>query len=273
MYGLDANLTRLIDIAHISNKYSFKSTETWSLDAIQDYVGRVPCPILVTPPSSSSQEQPEISLPRLQVTRLVRLATMCFHEKLLATLVGLLRKLMVASPEWAYLALSLADELNLKELQGLAYLEVLQKQRIVLRKSDLTSVPGNIDDAGRLFVTQAQELRLLSGYYRLTCAFERLRSVPPDFDHASGCGATWHKHGCTASWLEFWRDKTKSDPVLTLGLADVLGRLRTIVKEFDRWGSVPHIHPECRLAARKAIMEKIKDIEERLPEFFGNEGE
>lgn len=273
MYSPDTDLTRLIDIAHISNKYSFKSTETWSLDAIQDYVGRKPCPILATPAIPSSGEQPEISVPRLQVTRLVRLATMCFHEKLLATLVTLLRQLMVASPEWAYLALSLADELNLKDLQGVAYLEVLQKDRVVLRRSDTTLIPGNIDDSGRLFVTQAQQLRLLSGYYRLTCAFEKLRSVPPHFDHASGCGATWHKHGCTQSWFEFWRNKTQSDPVLTLGLADVLGRLRTIVKEFDRWGSIPHIHPECRMFARRAITEKIKDIEDRLPEFFGDEGE
>jgi len=134
-------------------------------------------------------------------------------------------------------------------------------------------VAGGVDGEGRLIVTPAQQLRLLSGYYRLTGAWERLRAQPPSFDHASSCGATWHKHGCTQSWMEFWRDKTKSDSVLSLGLADVIDRLKTIVKEFDRWGSVPHIHPECRMAARRGIVDQVKQIEDQLSDFFQGGGE
>jgi hypothetical protein len=83
-------------------------------------------------------------------------------------------------------------------------------------------------------------------------------------------GATWHQHGCTQSWNEFWKEKTKSDGVLSLGLADVLGRLRVISKEFDRWGSATYMHHDCRQAARKTITDKTKAIEDALPDYFSD---
>lgn len=101
--------------------------------------------------------------------------------------------------------------------------------------------------------------------------WERLRTIPPHFDHAPSCGATWHQHGCTQSWLEFWKDKTRSDGVLALGLADVLGRLRQVQKDYDRWGSATYMHHDCRMAARKSIVQVIKNVEDALPDYFSNE--
>jgi hypothetical protein len=249
-----ANLSQLINIAHKANKYSFKSLETWALGAIQVFVKRNPSPLLVSLPANARSASPEaIAACGAQLTRLVRLAQLCAHEPLLVSMVGLLRLLMERSLSFAYLAMTLADELDLRELRGVAYLEVLQKADVVIAPEGQALGPGGIDDANRVLVTPMQQLRLLAGYYQLTNAWERLRSRPPAFEHASSCGATWHQHGCTQSWLEFWKEKSKGDSVLNLGLADALGRLRAIQKEFDRWGSANYMHNDCRQAARKTL--------------------
>jgi hypothetical protein len=50
----------------VANKYSFKSLETWALDAIQEYVNRKPSPILSAIPSPNiyafpgTEHQPSI---------------------------------------------------------------------------------------------------------------------------------------------------------------------------------------------------------------------
>jgi len=72
------------------------------------------------------------------------------------------------------------------------------------------------------------------------------------------------------SWQEFWREKTKSETVLVLGLADVLGRLRAVLKEFDKWGSAPYMHHDCRMLARRAINEKLKEAQDALPDLFSD---
>lgn len=287
------DLTQLIDIARIANKYAFKSVETWALDAIQEYVNRKPSPIFAFMSQPATFSSPQESKPSSvienteQLTRLFRLAKMCNHDRLLNTMVGLLRGLMVTSLRYAYLAMTLADELNLKALRGAAYMEVMQKAVVIKHaKIDLNLKPGpaspqnalesqstgegDVDEQGRLVVSPAQQLRLLSGYYRLTGTWERLRMTPPQFDHAPSCGATWHQPGCTQSWLEFWKEKTRIDPVLSLGLADVLGRLRQVQKEYDRWGSATYMHHDCRQTARRSIIEIIKKVEESLPDFFSD---
>jgi hypothetical protein len=303
-----ADLAKLIDIARISNKYSFKTLETWILDVIQDYVNRKPSPILTAIPAPSAYtfsldaSSPSLQIPDAtiqsteQLTKLVKIAQMCNHEPLLGTIIGLLKQLMRSSLQYAYLAMTLADELDLRTLRGVAYLEVMQKAVIVKRTkadsipkrppqpqgdgSSADSVPtvpavpgdkeGDIDAQGRLVINHAQQLRLLAGYYRLTKTWERLRTVPPPFDHAVSCGATWHQHGCTQSWLEFWKEKTKTDAVLSLGLADVLGRLKQVQKDYDRWGSATYMHHDCRMAARRSIIGTIKTIEDALPDYFSD---
>ncbi|KAJ6611428.1 hypothetical protein B0H10DRAFT_2056632 [Mycena sp. CBHHK59/15] len=313
IHSSDADLTQLMDIARIANKYSFKTLETWSLDAIQEYVNRKPSPILtsIPPPNSytfspnspsTAAQTPGGSTPiesTAQLTRLIRLAQLCNHEKLLSTMILLLRQLMSSSLQYAYLAMTLADELDLRALRGAAYLEVMQKAVVVKRakvdpikpKPDAIAGPntgapasdatdataetseGDVDEEGRLVVNRAQQLRLLSGYYRLTGTWERLRTTPPHFDHAPSCGATWHQHGCTQSWLEFWKDKTRSDAVLALGLADVLGRLKQVQRDYDRWGSATYMHHDCRMAAKRSIIEVLKTVEDALPDYFSEAGD
>ncbi|KAF8491143.1 hypothetical protein F5888DRAFT_1737069 [Russula emetica] len=274
-----ANLTRLIDIASISNKYSFKSLETWSLDVIVDTVTRrgssspqFPLAGLCHAPTSPTQTYtlPAQLTNNEQIVALVRLAQMCQHERLLNTMVESLRRHMAASPQNAYMAMTLADELDLRVLRGAAYLEVMQKAIVVVRRPGSGHVEGELDADGRLVVSATQQMRLLSGYYRLTMAWEQLRTVPPNFDHAPSCGVNWHQSGCMQSWQEFWREKSKSETVLGLGLADVLGRLRAVLKEFDKWGSATYMHHDCRMLARRAINEKLKAAQDALPDLFSD---
>jgi hypothetical protein len=274
-----ANLTRLIDIASISNKYSFRSLETWALDVIVDTVTRrgssspqFPLAGLCNAPTSPMQTYtlPAQLSNNEQIVALVRLAQMCQHERLLNTMVESLRRHMGSSPQNAYMAMTLADELNLRVLRGAAYLEVMQKAVVVVRRPGPGPAEGEIDAEGRLVVSATQQMRLLSGYYRLTMAWEQLRTVPPNFDHAPSCGVNWHQSGCMQSWQEFWREKTKSETVLALGLADVLGRLRAVLKEFDKWGSATYMHHDCRMLARRAINEKLKAAQDALPDLFSD---
>ncbi|KAK7468935.1 hypothetical protein VKT23_003430 [Stygiomarasmius scandens] len=274
-----ADLTLLIDIARISNKYSFKSLETWALDAVQEYVNRKPSPLFFSSssspidPSGSSGSSETLPMESTEsLTRLIQLAQLCNHERLLTTMISLLRQLMTKSLQYAYLAMELADELDIRALRGSAYLEVMQKP-VVVRKSTMKMKEGSIDSQGRLVITPTQRLRLLSGYWNLTKAWENLRTTPPTFTHASSCGATWHQHGCTQSWVEFWKEKTKGDAVLNLGLADVIGRLKQVQKDYERWGSATYMHHDCRLAARRCIVDLIKGVEEKLPDYFGDEHE
>lgn len=228
-----------------------------------------------------------------QLTRLIRLAQLCSHDRLLATMIALLRQLMTSSVQYAYLAMKLADELDLRTLRGAAYLEVMQKAVVVkklrvdvLKPSNVSNLAGNatsspvqnnategtVDDEGRLIITRAQQLRLLAGYYRLTSTWEKLRLTPLQFEHSHSCGATWHQQGCTQSWLEFWKEKTRSDSVMNLGLADVLGRLKLVQKDYDRWGSATYMHHDCRMNAKKAIGDVIKRVEDALPDYFAEPG-
>lgn len=326
-----------MDIARVANKYSFKTLETWSLDAIQEYVDQKPCPILNStppPPASSSfaPQQNQLSSPPAslssspgtspntrhidsslhspaQLRQLIRLAQLCHHERLLNTLVLILKQLMKSSVHYAYLAMTLADEYDLHSLRGLAYLEVMQKATIArpcigsllgganndtaTNTSDSHTGPNpdhsthaattnninNLINGGhssttafsQLSLSPTQRLRLLSGHYRLTLLWEHLRNTPPYFEHTNACHATWHQHGCNQKWHEFWKEKTKADAVLALGPADVLGRLRQVMKDFERWGSTTYIHQECRVAARKCVYALIGEVEERLSELFEDE--
>ncbi|KAJ2926307.1 hypothetical protein H1R20_g10787, partial [Candolleomyces eurysporus] len=363
-----ANLVQLISIARISNKYAFRSLETWALKAIQDYVNLKPSPILSSIPSpthyvykspSQSGDSDDFTTEEntANLTRLISLAQLCGHEPLLNTMVNFLRELMSTSLHYAYLAMTLSDELGLQTLRGAAYLQVMHKavivkplqmnlnlggssssssasssgggtsisaasnQNLIIGAmanavaplaalgsgiaptalaasaspassatssatssasssfSSLSSIPHSSSPSSTgasnrisLPITPAQQIRLLSGYYRLSLTWDHVRQTPPSFDHASSCSTTWHQHGCTQAWLEFWKEKTKCDAVLSLCAADVLGRLRAILKEYERWGSAAYMHNDCRISAKKCILEVIRRVEERLSEYFEDGG-
>lgn len=279
--GPHLDLNRFIEIAKVASKYSFKAIETWALDVIQEFIERKPSPLLDTIPigfpfSTNSPPSTFVESKR-QISRLVQLAQMCGHMSLLETMITLLRQLMSASLHFSYLAMSLADDLNLRELRGLAYLEVLQRSVFICGRDEHGNVlvEGDVHESfglDRLVVNPAQQLRLLSGYYRLSKAWEKFRAIPIPFQHAPACG-TWHQHGCIQSWSEFWKETTRANGVLALDAANVIGKLQVILKEFDKWGSATYMHQECKPIARQAIQDTMKQINDSLPDFFHEAGE
>ncbi|KAI0081543.1 hypothetical protein K474DRAFT_1656325 [Panus rudis PR-1116 ss-1] len=282
-HGPTADISRLVDIARMAMKYNFKSVETWALDVINDHVNRKDSGLISFAKAFPTASSRIALVPKAifednsaKISQLMRLAQLCEHSGLLETMVSLLKRLMSISIQYAHLAMTLADELDIRGLRGVAYLEIMQNATVVVRGANGDADAGEesgglVDRDGKLIVSREQQLRLLTGYYRLTTAWENLRAAPLHFDHAPSCAATWHQHGCTQSWLEFWKEKTKGDNILQRGLADYLGRLKVISKEFDRWGSATYMHHDCKMTARKAIQDKIKDVEESLPEFFSEE--
>ncbi len=284
VYAGNVDIGKLIDIARVASKYLFKSVETWALDAINDHVDRKDSPlqsILTTDPPEGS-----LRIISEQISRLMRLAQLCGHERLLSSTTSLLRKLMGLSNSesirYAHLAMSLADELDLRELRGIAYFKVVEKAVIVTSPEGYRAPvvgegiedeqeDGVFDSKGRLVVSRQQHFRFLQGCYRLTCAWEKLRVEPVQFDHPAHSSA-WHQHRCTYRWMDFWKEKAKGECVNQLGLADLVGRLKAISREFDRWEELAHMEDGCVESARKAISEKIKQVEAGLPDFFVEEG-
>ncbi|KAI6030591.1 hypothetical protein F5J12DRAFT_801583 [Pisolithus orientalis] len=276
------DLNRLIDVAKVASKYSFRSTESWALDAIQKYIERQPSPLFnpISPSTSFSFNSTVFAPPdsKAQISRLLRLAETCGHQKLLETMVSLLRQHMSTSLHYSYLAMTLADELDLRELRGLAYMEVLQRAVFISVHGDgRAEAEGEIqetpDGLERLVVSPIQQHRLLSGHYRLCRVWEKLRAVPLPFDHSSSCGSNWTQHSCMQNWIDFWKEKTRADGLLSLDSANVLGRLTFILKEFEKWGSVSYMHPDCKVVAKRTIHEKIRSIQESLPDYFYEGGE
>jgi hypothetical protein len=243
-----ADLTKLIDIARIAHKYTYKSTESWCLDAIHTFLKRKPTSsspfsftslrnssssIASSSSSSSGSGSSSVGFSGSisQLSGLIRLAVMCEHATLLGTMVSTLRDLMGTSIQFAYLGVRLADELDIRELRGIAYMEIMHKPTVMQRSGSteddaMQLSEGDTDEEGRLVISTAQQLRLLSGYYRLTRTWETLRTQAVPFEHSPACTAQYHMHACAQSWVDFWKEKTKADTVLSLGLADVTGKLR-----------------------------------------------
>jgi hypothetical protein len=265
------SLARLIDIAYVSNKHNFLSIQKWSLEVIQRTVDQKPSPIFPPAPRSYIFSPPPLSpdswdLPPCiaQIAQLLKLAHTCAHATLLSTMVNLLRQLMNVSIHYAYLSMALADRLDLRALRGVAYLEVMHRCNIVRRLGE----PEQGGDSVLSPIHPAQRLKLLTGHFRLSRLWEELRAHPLPFEHSSSCRATWHQSGCTEAYTEWWKEKTRTESVLALGAADVVGRLRMLAKEFDLWGSATYMHHDCRLAAQRAVSDKIKTIEEALGDYF-----
>ncbi|KAF8707061.1 hypothetical protein AX14_013702 [Amanita brunnescens Koide BX004] len=275
------DLVQLIDIAQVANKYSFKSTETWALDAIYRRVTQhtISSPTEGTSMSASTSESTSTTNPTPldmtleQLTRVLRLTQLCHHQRLLDTLVDILTRLTKTSVHYAFMAMAIADELDIPSLRGVSYLEVLQNcsiDRWSMPDFTLPNVEKDASGEELPVITLPQRTRLLTGYYRLARTWERIRAVPPEFEHAQACGVTWHQHGCTLSWADFWREKNRSEGVLCLGAADVLGKLKHIQKEYEKFSNTTYMHHECRHQAKKCLLETIKKIEDALPHFFSD---
>lgn len=58
---------------------------------------------------------------------------------------------------------------------------------------------------------------------------------------------------------------------MSLGLADAIGRLKQIQKEFERSGPTYMAH-DCKASAKRCLVECIKAVEDKLPDYFSDDG-
>jgi hypothetical protein len=130
------------------NKYSFKSLETWArmpsrTRSIVNFTNPELYAVLhIQSPESPHECRDSRSTDTADSPRPALLT------RLLATMIALLRLLMNSSVQYVYLAMKLADELDLRALRGGAYLQkavVVKKVRVdVLRASNSSKlVPGD----------------------------------------------------------------------------------------------------------------------------------
>lgn len=262
LFTTQSDVSKLLDIAQVAHKYSFKTLESWACDALELWANKM------------SRSELESSY-KAHLQNVIHVARLCHHDRLLATIVSVLQQLMHSSPAYLTLALTLADELEMDTLTGAAYYAMLLKGEQFW------------NDEARL--TARQRLRLLNGYYRLTNEWERYRNTVPAYAHAQSCGVTWSQGQCRMSWDDFWKKQVVSERVMKANLADVVGRLKSVMREMDRWGpwgqvrlvyALPQppififlyqstlMHHECRQEIKKTMLAEIKLFEQKLASYF-----
>ncbi|KAI5118243.1 hypothetical protein M0805_007492 [Coniferiporia weirii] len=200
-----SNIPKLVDIVHVSVKYSFKSLETWACDILKACIARRPFPLR----EANTTE-------RAQLIDIMRLAQLCQHKRLLDGLVSSFQELLTSSPGYNELALLLVDELEppALKLTGAAYFSAL------LRGPEFWDTP-------EMCAAPHRRLRILNGYYHLTSLWEIFCKNPPRYTHSSAC-LQWSYSQCEARWHASWKEHIASDEVMSLNPADVVGRLKAI---------------------------------------------
>jgi hypothetical protein len=269
-FAVEASLERLEDIAHISNKYSFPSLQQWALDTIVECIQREPSPLkrsvfptytaYVPLPSVMEINQEGVE----ELRRLVKLATVCRHAGLMNSVANFLMFLVRVNIEHAVLALTIADESGQRSLQGAAYLEVMQRCTLL----GMPAIPGIVvEEQMPLAMNASQKLRMLSGYYRLTRLWEPMRFTPVPYGHSSSCTT---QPLCWESYTSFWKMATRSESVMAFRAASVGNRVRAMATELDRWTIGNHMHKYCRVAARRAIMDRVGVLDMALGNIFAD---
>lgn len=240
---------KFIQLARISHKYQFKSTETWALQVLTKYY---------TSPGSLSPSAATL-------VQLTELAVLCDSSDLLDAAVAKWKRL-VGEGKALSTTITIAERLNLRSILGLAY------HALMLKGRDEWDADPNL--------SRSQRIRLLSGYYTLSHMCAELPSTPPRLKHANSCR---HKSDCKSGWAELWKtiNTTKeggiSSQIMKLQSADLLGRVmlaESIIKAFGEGiptdGLLDDIHDKCFKGALKATQDKVKDTQDSLADWFSD---
>ncbi|KDR83100.1 hypothetical protein GALMADRAFT_56967 [Galerina marginata CBS 339.88] len=118
--------------------------------------------------------------------------------------------------------------------------------------------------------SRAEQFRLLYGYYHLTSTWQAICVNPPVFKHSQKCNGSLD---CVQYWAVLWKERTRSTAVGTgPGMADLLGRLRLLKVEIQKYESMSRMHDDCRVEADKKIDAMIKYVQRALPAYFVDPG-
>lgn len=159
-----------------------------------------------------------------------------------------------------------ADAHELPRLRGVAYYAHIQG--MLAGQTTITS-RGATQFQADPRLSNAQVMRLLSGYWSLVSLWERLRRAPPKFECAAGCPKG--RGRCATVWGARWGVAAASDRANALSSAKVLALLSTVrdLLAVDK-EVMTELHPPCRLAALEALRTQTRDLEDGLADhFFG----
>ena len=159
-----ANAMQLVSLARITNKYQFRSIETWALGALQAFYSR-PGAFDAVPtqhPPALPAPLPHVHTPGADnpsLVQLTELAALCERHDLLETVVTRWKRQIGEGRDLA-LANTIGERFNLKQMLGLAYHAMMLKG-----KKHWDAERG---------LTHDQRVRLLCGYHSLTKLWDEL---------------------------------------------------------------------------------------------------
>ncbi|KZT73942.1 hypothetical protein DAEQUDRAFT_661722 [Daedalea quercina L-15889] len=281
-----ADISRLLTIASLTNKYHFLSTAWWAVSAIYS----------VTSGEFGPPTHPMGDLSRASTSALVQIleiAMRCGHRRLIDFVVESWSNRILSKDLTPRPAMRVADRWDLAALRGVAYYVQLmemgrefegrlrigprpQSQEIARAYSaavaceptaDKTSTSELVGEDEIAPLTSAQLRRLLSGFYSLVTLWDNLRLNPPALPRPDGC--TYHMHACVVTFRTVWCDAARSEKTARYGTADVVGRLCCVEDQLRASTDLAcTLSPGCKREAMDAVKKCIKDVQEGLSARF-----
>lgn len=167
-------------------------------------------------------------------------------------------------------AILAADRYDLFELRGVAYythiLEMIEGQ-----------IGNGITERGATQfradpkLSNAQVMRLFSGYWSLVNFWERLRRNPPKLVCVDGCINKTRRGICEEAWKSSWDAAAASRKVLNLSSANVLGILACMhdILSADK-ELVKSLGARCRVTVLDALKHTRDELDKGMADhFFG----
>ncbi|KAJ7490564.1 hypothetical protein FB451DRAFT_1220392 [Mycena latifolia] len=246
------DVDRLLRITAISRQYRCDALQTWSQAAILRTV--------------THDDAFIASCSSAMFRRIIDIAIRTRQDTLLDTIITQWATRIRRGDAPSVPAILAADLHELSRLRGVAY--YFHIQGMIAQQTTVTD-RGATQFQADPKLSNAQVMRLLSGYWSLASLWERLRRTPPKFECADGCPKG--KGRCAAVWGERWAVAASSEKANALSSASVLALLTIMRDQLTADKEVTKdVHPPCRLAALDAVKKHAKNLEDGLDDhFFG----
>ncbi|KAI0685800.1 hypothetical protein BC835DRAFT_1289330 [Cytidiella melzeri] len=296
----EADYTQLFNLARITNKYQFRSLESWALSCLYTYFSRPsafdtvltstpppPCgpstshPIAL-PPNFSSSSSSSSPPPPPSLVQITELSALCERFDLLDLALLRWRHLIgEGNPKDIALAIDVGERFNLRHMLGLAYHAMMLKGKPFWDTAVLSS-SSSTEGATTALLTRERRIRLLCGYHSLCKLWETLPLNPPPLAHSARCTS---QARCTkafgAMWkgaLENWTEGPMPLGVVFFQREDVLGRLMwtegmmtAIVRgEIPLQGVLEGVQA-CKENVLAVMSIRFKEIKENLADHFSDD--
>ncbi len=260
----EADVSALLSIAEMTNKYSYITTSNWAINTLY---------MLFRDGIVANQWHPTLCRTTL-FKRIIEVAILCDHHDLRDFAVNHWIDRILNRTANPLIAMAVADKYDLKKLQGVSYYAALLESgpRFELNDAAFSNLEPVDEPSGDTQpqpsqLTPPQKARLLSGFFSLVQLWENIRLNPPTFQRPDGC--TYHAHGCLGTWQHTWRAVARAESVSKLQAADVVARLKAMQDVLVSDGDIAFaLTPVCRRAAMGSLKELIKKVQDELAKYF-----